>query len=114
MQRNAFVDEFCLHNCFAVVSFIHFIRLNYNSLANFFIKSFILAAQESASLLHKRIEVHLEKDGHTFGFTLRGGLNTDRKKSRPLTITQIRPGSTADRYVQGLIQTPENVLELLA
>ncbi|KAK2139759.1 hypothetical protein NP493_6218g00000 [Ridgeia piscesae] len=53
--------------------------------------------QESASVLHKRIEVQVEKEGQTYGFTLRGGLSTDSAKCRPLTVTQIRPGSSADR-----------------
>ena len=45
----------------------------------------------------KRIEIILEKDGESLGFILRGGLTQESMKSRPLTITHIRPGSAADR-----------------
>ncbi|XP_074644562.1 glutamate receptor-interacting protein 1-like isoform X2 [Tubulanus polymorphus] len=51
----------------------------------------------SRNVMSKTVEVLLEKDGLTFGFTIRGGDNNDKSKSRPLTVTQIRPGSAADR-----------------
>ena len=55
------------------------------------------AAQSTFSVLCKRVEIALEKDGNSFGFTLRGGANPDPVRSRPLIVTQIRPGSSADR-----------------
>ena len=60
-------------------------------------KNVHIVAQTTFSVLCKRVEVRLEKDGGTFGFLLRGGANVEGEKSRPLTITQIRPGSSADR-----------------
>ena len=57
----------------------------------------IISAQTTFSVICKRIEVCLQRDADTFGFTLRGGLHDDPTKCRPLTITQIRPGSAADR-----------------
>ena len=57
------------------------------------------AAQNTFSVLCKCIEVSLEKDGGSYGFTLRGGVQTEPSKCRPLTVTQIRPGGAADRWV---------------
>ena len=60
---------------------------------------YLPSAQTTFSVLCKRVDIQLEKDGHSFGFTLRGGTCDDAMKSRPLTVTQIRPGSSADRWV---------------
>ena len=58
-------------------------------------------------MLCKRVDIQLEKDGHSFGFTLRGGTSDEAIKSRPLTVTQIRPGSSADRSDQDSYQVTQ-------
>lgn len=55
------------------------------------------ALQSAFSIQCKRHEILLEKEGKSFGFTLRGGLSLERMKSRALTVTSIRPGGPADR-----------------
>lgn len=55
--------------------------------------------------MNKCTDITLEKEGGSFGFTLRGGaFGPDLAKSRPLTITSIRPGGPADRFVKNFIQ----------
>ena len=45
-----------------------------------------------------------------FGFTLRGGMQTDPEKCRPLTVTQIRAGSACDR--EGTVKIGDRVLAM--
>ncbi|KAL3851669.1 hypothetical protein ACJMK2_015398 [Sinanodonta woodiana] len=58
----------------------------------------------------KQHTVKLDKDGSSFGFTLRGGINKDSMKSRPQTITQIRPGGSADR--EGSLKPGDRILSV--
>ncbi|CAF0850655.1 unnamed protein product [Didymodactylos carnosus] len=54
----------------------------------------------SVNTVHtKTIQIQLEKEGHSYGFTLRGGLCDDKCKTRPLIVTKIRPSGPADRKV---------------
>ncbi|GAB1597596.1 glutamate receptor-interacting 1-like isoform X11 [Argonauta hians] len=55
------------------------------------------ALQSAFSIQCKRHEIVLEKEGNSFGFTLRGGLSLERMKSHALTVTSIRAGGPADR-----------------
>jgi len=58
----------------------------------------VFTEQMSFSMLCKRLEVLLVRDGAgAFGMTLRGGASGDPGKCRPLTVTQIRPAGPADR-----------------
>ena len=43
------------------------------------------------------VHIQLEKENNSYGFTLRGGYNEDKQKSRPLIVTNIRAGGPADR-----------------
>nr|XP_015930037.1 glutamate receptor-interacting protein 1 isoform X2 [Parasteatoda tepidariorum] len=56
----------------------------------------------------KVIQVKLEKEKESFGFTLRGGINNVPGKSRPLTITHVRFGGPADRT--GIIKAGDRLL----
>ncbi|XP_035221591.1 glutamate receptor-interacting protein 2-like isoform X2 [Stegodyphus dumicola] len=58
----------------------------------------------------KVIQVKLEKEKDSFGFTLRGGACADRLKSRPLTITHVRFGGSADRT--GIIKAGDRLLAI--
>lgn len=49
------------------------------------------------SVASKVIQVKLDKENDSFGFTLRGGSCNNRLKSRPLIITHVRFGSPANR-----------------
>ncbi|XP_076350967.1 glutamate receptor-interacting protein 1-like isoform X2 [Tachypleus tridentatus] len=56
-----------------------------------------VSKEGSMCVRSKVIQVMLEKENGSFGFTLRGGACTDRLKSRPLTVTHVRPGGSTDR-----------------
>lgn len=57
----------------------------------------LISADSCHSVTSKVIQVKLEKENESFGFTLRGGMCNDRHKSRPLTITHVRFGGPANR-----------------
>ncbi|XP_022253084.1 glutamate receptor-interacting protein 1-like [Limulus polyphemus] len=67
-----------------------------------------VSTEGSMCVRPKVIQVTLEKENGSFGFTLRGGACTDRLKSRPLTITHVRPGGPADR--EGTIKSGDRLL----
>lgn len=52
--------------------------------------------------------ISLDTDASSFGFTLRGGMCHSRMKCRPLTVTQIRPGGSADR--EGSLKPGDRIL----
>lgn len=52
---------------------------------------------DAFSVCCKQHSVTLDPDNASFGFTIRGGMCQNRLKSRPLTVTQVRPGGPADR-----------------
>ena len=58
-----------------------------------------VAVQSGYSVFSKRLEVVLDaSDDDSYGFTVRGGAAThDPALTRPLTVTQIRPGGAAHR-----------------
>lgn len=68
------------------------------------------ALQSAFSIQCKRHEILLEKEGKSFGFTLRGGLSLERMKSRALTVTSIRPGGPADR--DGHLKTGDRIIAI--
>lgn len=45
----------------------------------------------------KTIQIQLEKEGHSYGFTLRGGDSDDKVTTRPLIVTKIRSQGPADK-----------------
>ncbi|CAG2239395.1 GRIP [Mytilus edulis] len=64
----------------------------------------------SFSVCCKQHIVSLERDSGGFGFTLRGGYHNNPQKSRALTVTQIRPGGSADR--EGSIQVGDRIIAI--
>ncbi|XP_064633834.1 glutamate receptor-interacting protein 1-like isoform X3 [Lineus longissimus] len=64
----------------------------------------------SFSVMCKSVEILLEKEGNAFGFTMRGGLSSIPSKTRPLTVTQIRPGGSADR--EGSLKIGDRILAI--
>ncbi|XP_013397244.1 glutamate receptor-interacting protein 1-like isoform X2 [Lingula anatina] len=66
------------------------------------------APQNSFTVQTKVVEVKLEMDDNSFGFTLRGGICSERIKCRPLTVTHIRPGGAADR--EGTLRAGDRIL----
>ncbi|CAN8001135.1 unnamed protein product, partial [Ixodes hexagonus] len=66
------------------------------------------AAETSMCVCPKVIQVKLEKDNGSFGFLIRGGACSEKLKSRPLTITHVRPGGPADR--EGTIKAGDRLL----
>ncbi|XP_052430075.1 glutamate receptor-interacting protein 1-like [Carassius gibelio] len=65
---------------------------------------------QGSGVMFKNVEVTLHKEGNTFGFVIRGGAYEDRNKSRPVTITTIRPGGPADR--EGTIKPGDRLLSI--
>lgn len=52
---------------------------------------------DSFAICCKQHTVHLVREGKSFGFTIRGGYHEQQHKTRPLIVTQVRPGGPADR-----------------
>lgn len=46
----------------------------------------------------KTIQIQLEKEGQSYGFTLRGGDSDDKVTTRPLIVTKIRSQGPTDKY----------------
>ncbi|XP_051547449.1 glutamate receptor-interacting protein 1-like isoform X2 [Myxocyprinus asiaticus] len=65
---------------------------------------------QGSGVMFKNVEVTLHKEGNTFGFVIRGGAHEDRNKSRPVTITTIRPGGPADR--EGTVKPGDRLLSI--
>ncbi|XP_035384120.1 glutamate receptor-interacting protein 1 isoform X2 [Electrophorus electricus] len=65
---------------------------------------------QGSGVMFKNVEVTLHKEGNTFGFVIRGGAHEDRNKSRPVTITTVRPGGPADR--EGTIKPGDRLLSI--
>ncbi|KAI7791706.1 glutamate receptor-interacting protein 1 [Triplophysa rosa] len=65
---------------------------------------------QGSGVMFKNVEVTLHKEGNTFGFVIRGGAHEDMNKSRPVTITTIRPGGPADR--EGTIKPGDRLLSI--
>ena len=59
--------------------------------------SFITAHETDPNAVTKSVEIQMTKEDQGFGFVMRGGLNPNDSKTRPLTVTQIRAGGPADR-----------------
>ncbi|TRY93792.1 hypothetical protein DNTS_012171 [Danionella cerebrum] len=69
------------------------------------------AAPDSTSgVISKTIEICLQKEGNSFGFVMRGGSHEDWHKSRPLVVTQVRPGGPADR--EGTLKAGDRILSV--
>lgn len=67
-----------------------------------------LVPADAFSVCCKQHVITLEPEVGSFGFTLRGGACQNRLKSRPLTVTQIRPGAAADR--EGSLKVGDRIL----
>ncbi|XP_075900322.1 glutamate receptor-interacting protein 1 isoform X3 [Nelusetta ayraudi] len=65
---------------------------------------------QGSGVVFKNVEVTLHKEGNSFGFVIRGGTHEDRNKSRPIVITNIRPGGPADR--EGTVKPGDRLLSI--
>ena len=60
-----------------------------------------VVSSESVCACPRVIQVMVEKEQGSFGFTVRGGASQEEPaRSRPLTITHVRPGGPTDRSVR--------------
>ncbi|XP_068996510.1 glutamate receptor-interacting protein 2-like isoform X3 [Embiotoca jacksoni] len=66
--------------------------------------------QTPSGVITKTIEVCLHKEGNSFGFVMRGGFHEDWRRSRPLVVTNVRPGGPADR--EGTLKAGDRVLSI--
>lgn len=60
----------------------------------------VLGYRENSNVhvISRVMNISIERDSNgSLGITLRGGAQPDPNLSRPLTITQIKPGGAADR-----------------
>ncbi|XP_052267303.1 glutamate receptor-interacting protein 1-like isoform X2 [Dreissena polymorpha] len=67
-----------------------------------------LVPDDAFSVCCKQHTITLDTDSPSYGFILRGGSCQLRHKSRPLTVTQIRPGGAADR--EGSLKPGDRIL----
>ncbi|KAL4225936.1 Glutamate receptor-interacting protein 1 [Mactra antiquata] len=67
-----------------------------------------LVPADAFSVCCKQHTIVLDTDSTSFGFTIRGGMCQNRLKSRPLTVTQIRHGGSADR--EGSLKPGDRIL----
>ncbi|KAM9342659.1 glutamate receptor-interacting protein 2a [Pholidichthys leucotaenia] len=67
-------------------------------------------AQTPSGVVTKTIEVCLHKEGNSFGFVMRGGFHEDWRRSRPLVVTSVRPGGSADR--EGTLKAGDRILSI--
>nr|XP_034306740.1 glutamate receptor-interacting protein 1 isoform X4 [Crassostrea gigas] len=65
---------------------------------------------DSFAICCKQHTVHLVREGKSFGFTIRGGYHEQQHKTRPLIVTQVRPGGPADR--EGSIKIGDRILAI--
>jgi C-terminal processing protease CtpA/Prc len=56
------------------------------------------------------VHTQLEKENNSYGFTVRGGYNEDKLKSRPLIVTNIRAGGAADR--EGTLKIGDRIVAI--
>lgn len=56
------------------------------------------------------VHIQLEKEVSSYGFTIRGGSNDDKTKSRPLIVTNIRAASPADR--EGTLKIGDRIIAI--
>ena len=58
----------------------------------------------------QNVHIQLEKENISYGFTLRGGGNEDKLNSRPLIVTNIRSGGSADR--EGTLKIGDRIIAI--
>jgi C-terminal processing protease CtpA/Prc len=56
------------------------------------------------------VHIQLEKENNSYGFTIRGGYNEDKLKSRPLIVTNIRAGGPSDR--EGTLKIGDRIVAI--
>ena len=75
------------------------------------IKFLLLAAIHPPNTVRSQtVHIQLEKEVSSYGFTMRGGSNEDKTKSRPLIVTNIRAGSPADR--EGTLKIGDRIIAI--
>ncbi|XP_078339235.1 glutamate receptor-interacting protein 1-like isoform X2 [Crassostrea virginica] len=65
---------------------------------------------DSFAVCCKQYTIHLVREGKSFGFTIRGGYHEQQHKTRPLIVTQVRPGGPADR--EGSLKIGDRILAI--
>ncbi|XP_062613191.1 glutamate receptor-interacting protein 1-like isoform X1 [Saccostrea cucullata] len=65
---------------------------------------------DSFSVCCKQHIIHLVREGKSFGFTIRGGYHEQQHKTRPLIVTQVRPGGPADR--EGSLKIGDRIIAI--
>ncbi|XP_016892434.1 glutamate receptor-interacting protein 2 isoform X1 [Cynoglossus semilaevis] len=68
------------------------------------------ARDNTSGVLSKTIDICLHKEGNSFGFVMRGGAQEDWHKARPLVVTYVRPGGSADR--EGTLRPGDRLLSV--
>ena len=56
------------------------------------------------------VHIQLEKENNSYGFTIRGGFNEEKLKARPLIVTNIRAGGSADR--EGTLKIGDRIVAI--
>lgn len=85
-------------------------KVNYIHKSNFEIIIFLIAIHPHHAVRSQTVHIQLEKENSSYGFTLRGGFNEDKLKSRPLIVTNIRAGGSADR--EGTLKIGDRIIAI--
>lgn len=95
-----------LWKCFYFLSLIvlvhQWLRVSRGTIVRFTSKFSLLcssAPQSAYAVRCRKTAVSLTKDDESIGLVIRGGVHAVKSKSRPLTVTYVRPGGAADRWV---------------
>jgi glutamate receptor-interacting protein len=56
------------------------------------------------------VHIQLEKENNSYGFTIRGGFSDEKLKARPLIVTNIRAGGSADR--EGTLKIGDRIVAI--
>jgi glutamate receptor-interacting protein len=81
------------------------------TLSIFFNFNFIkIAIHPPNSVRSQTVHIQLEKEGNSYGFTMRGGSHDEKSKVRPLIVTNIRAGGSADR--EGTLKIGDRILAI--
>lgn len=70
----------------------------------------LLAIHPHHAVRSQTVHIQLEKESSSYGFTIRGGYNEDKIKSRPLIVTNIRAGGPSDR--EGTLKIGDRIIAI--
>ncbi len=71
---------------------------------------FFQAIHPHHAVRSQTVHIQLEKENNSYGFTIRGGFSDEKLKARPLIVTNIRAGGSADR--EGTLKIGDRIVAI--